>query len=263
MIKRHTKMPRIIVAHYVKLVLRSLLLAVATVFYILERVSDFSGWNILLVAAWIVLMAEMILRFFPSSFESPGCQKQFKKNYIPIDQDRKPVNQSWKATALVAAVWLALNGAIGALYFTGVIDRGILILISLAFSVCDLICILYFCPFQTWFMKNRCCTTCRIYNWDFAMMCTPLLLIPGWYEYTLAGVALILLVRWELTYKLHPERFSTATNRCVDCAHCQEKLCRHKPQLRHYLKKNRSRFFAVEKKITIEETVPEHQTVGK
>ena len=65
----------------------------------------------------------------------------------------------------------------GTLYFLNVIDLGIVVIISLAFSVCDLICILFFCPFQTWMMHNRCCTTCRIYNWDFAMMFTPLIFI--------------------------------------------------------------------------------------
>ena len=63
-----------------------------------------------------------------------------------------------------------------------VIDKYFLFMVGLAYGVCDIICILFFCPFQTWFMKNRCCTTCRIYNWDFAMLCTPFLLIPGFYN---------------------------------------------------------------------------------
>ena len=56
-----------------------------------------------------------------------------------------------------AAAWFALNGAIGGLFFAGVIDRDILVLISLAYGVCDMVCILFFCPFQTWILKNRCC----------------------------------------------------------------------------------------------------------
>ena len=98
-------------------------------------------------------------------------------------------------------------------------------------------------PFQTWFMKNRCCTTCRIYNWDFAMMFTPLVFIPSLYTYSLLGFALALLIRWEVTYRLHPERFSPATNRYLSCANCKEKLCSHKKQLRGFLKKYRDRFF--------------------
>jgi hypothetical protein len=187
----------------------------------------------------------MILRFFPSKFEAMGCQKQFGRNYEPVGENIRPVNQSPKTTALVALVWMGLNAVIGGLYFAGIFDRGLLFLIAIGFSVCDIICILFFCPFQTWFMKNRCCTTCRIYNWDFAMMFTPLIFIPSVYTYTLLGFALALLARWEITYKLHPERFSTATNKCVDCSRCQEKLCHHKKQLQGFLKKHRHRFFGL------------------
>jgi hypothetical protein len=116
-------------------------------------------------------------------------------------------------------------------------------MIGLAYGVCDIICILFFCPFQTWFMKNRCCTTCRIYNWDFAMLCTPFLLIPGFYAYSLLAVALLILARWEVTYKLHPERFSERTNESLRCANCTEKLCKHKVQLQHYIKKHKDSLF--------------------
>jgi hypothetical protein len=59
----------------------------------------------------------------------------------------------------------------------GILDDGIMILLCSAYSICDIICILFFCPFQTWFMKNKCCSTCRIYNWDYAMMFTPLFFV--------------------------------------------------------------------------------------
>ena len=186
----------------------------------------------------------MLFRFFPSRFESMGCQKQFKRNYQPIEGGSRPTNQSALATFTVAAAWCLLNAVIVALHVFGVLDRGILILVAIGYSVCDIICILFFCPFQTWIMKNRCCATCRIYNWDFAMMFTPLIAIPSVYTYTLLGCALLLLLRWEITYRLYPERFSTATNHCLDCSRCQEKLCHHKKQLRSFLKKYRTRFFS-------------------
>ena len=145
-----------------------------------------------------------------------------------------------------------LNSAIGALYFTGIIDKGILILIAIVYSICDIICILYFCPFQTWFMKNRCCTTCRIYNWDFAMMFTPLVFIPSLYTYSLLGCAVLLLLRWEITYRLHPERFSVLTNKCLDCSRCEEKLCSHKKQLKSFLRTYKTKFFPTKTNINID-----------
>lgn len=237
------KLSKISVLHYCKLVFRSLLFLAVLVTYILDRTEILTHRAIIPAVTWVFFVFEMLLRFFPSKLESMGCQKQFARNYEPIGENIRPVNQSWKRTALVAAVWLALNGIIGALYLFGVYDRGILILVALLFSVCDIICILFFCPFQTWFMKNRCCATCRIYNWDFAMMFTPLVFIPSVYTYSLLGCALALLLRWEITYRLHPERFSTATNHCLDCANCQEKLCSHKKQLQGFLKKYKERFF--------------------
>ena len=229
--------------HYLKLITRSLLFLTVLVFYILDKTSVLTGFVPLPIAVWVFFVVEMIFRFFPSRVESMGCQKQFKRNYEPTDGAQTPENQSWKSTALVAAVWLLLNGAIGLLYFLKLLDVGMLILIALAFSVCDIICILFFCPFQTWFMKNRCCATCRIYNWDFAMMFTPLVFIPSLYTYSLLGCALILLLRWEITYKIYPERFSTKTNKCLDCSRCKEKLCSHKTQLRSFIKKYKDRLF--------------------
>lgn len=229
--------------HYLKLITRSLLFLTVLVFYILDKTSVLTGFVPLPIAVWVFFVVEMIFRFFPSRVESMGCQKQFKRNYEPTDGAQAPENQSWKITALVAAVWLLLNGAIGLLYFLKLLDVGLLILIALAFSVCDIICILFFCPFQTWFMKNRCCATCRIYNWDFAMMFTPLVFIPSLYTYSLLGCALILLLRWEITYKIYPERFSTKTNKCLDCSRCKEKLCSHKTQLRSFIKKYKDRLF--------------------
>ena len=182
----------------------------------------------------------MLLRFFPSKLESPGCQKQFAKNYKPI-KDNQPVLQSWKRTLLVIVSWLSLNAIIGLLYYVDIIDKGILILISLAYGVCDMICILFFCPFQTWIMRNRCCTTCRIYNWDFAMMFTPLIFIPELYTWSLLGLSLLLLLRWEITLKFHPERFSDKTNQYIQCKNCTEKLCYHKKQLQGFLKKIKPR----------------------
>lgn len=237
------KLSKICALHYVKLALRSILFIAVLVADILNRTEVLTNNAIIPMIVWVFFVVEMLLRFFPSSLESMGCQKQFKRNFEPIEGVTIPKNQSWKRTALVTAVWLALNAVIGVLHLAGVFDQGVLILIAIGYSVCDIICILFFCPFQTWFMKNRCCATCRIYNWDFAMMFTPLVFIPSWYTYSLLGCAIGLLLRWEITYRLHPERFSTETNKCLDCSRCKEKLCSHKKQLQGFLKKYKTRFF--------------------
>lgn len=244
------KLSKISAKHYVELVFRSVLFLGALFMYLANWVRDPNALfgdprhiHPLLWLVWLVLMVEMVLRFFPSSLESMGCQKQFAKNYQPRGETPARVDLGTrKSTMAVAAAWLALNAVIGGLYFARVIDAGILLLISLAYSVCDMICILFFCPFQTWFMKNKCCTSCRIYNWDYAMMATPLVFVPTWYTWSILACALALLVRWELTVHFRPERFSEKTNCALACSQCEEKLCHHKKQLRHFLKENRHRF---------------------
>ncbi|MBQ7321293.1 MAG: hypothetical protein IJW99_04285 [Clostridia bacterium] len=243
--RRKKKITPICALHFIKLSYRSLLFLLACVAYVILRIrhggellAHYEHKYLIYGIIWLVYTVEMAFRFFPSRLESMGCQKQFKHNYRPTGED-PPQLQSWKRTLAVILVWVGLNGLIGALYYTGILDGGILILISLFYGVCDMICILFFCPFQTWFMKNRCCTVCRIYNWDFAMMFTPLVFIPNVYTWSLLGMSLLLLLRWEITLRRHPERFSDRTNACLSCQNCTEKLCHHKKQLQVFRLKER------------------------
>ncbi len=238
------KLSSISALHYFKLVFRSLLFIAALILYIIHEdhtpANPFGGYEdspILLNIICLVFLIEIILRFFPSRLESMGSQKQFKKNYLGKETIEKP--DSSKGVLISAVAWILLNGAVAALYFMNIIDTGILVLIALFYSVCDMICILFFCPFQAWFMKNKCCGSCRIYNWDYMMMFTPLIFINNVYTISLVVCALLLLIRWEVAAYLRPERFSEATNPALSCANCKEKLCHHKRHLRGFLKKNK------------------------
>ncbi len=234
--------------HFYKLFFRTALFVTVLVFYIIGKIENentviggIEKHPLILVFVWVVFFVEMIFRFFPSPLESMGCQKQFSKNYKPTGNALTPKSTA-KSTFFVLFSWLLLNSVIGILYFTSLIDKGILILISLFYSVADMICILFFCPFQTWFMKNKCCGSCRIYNWDYPMMFTPLVFIPNIFTWSIFGVSLLLVFVWELSIKIHPERFSECTNASLSCAECKEKLCHHKKQLRSFIKKNNELF---------------------
>lgn len=242
------KLSKISALHYFKLCFRSLLLIATLAVYIYVRVTDtatsFVNLDstpvfVVLCIVWGIFVVEMLLRFFPSSLESMGCQKQFKKNYVPTGDPVPTKPHPWYITFIIAVLWLALNAIFGILYYTHVIDATVLLIISLAFSVCDMICILFFCPFQTWFMKNKCCGSCRIYNWDFAMMFTPLVFIPSFFTWSLLGMALLLLLFWEIYVHARPKHFSENTNACLSCNMCNEKLCHHKKQLRSFIKKQK------------------------
>ena len=244
MSKKCASLSRLYIYHYLKLGFRILLFVFALVYYIASKINDtslpFGEHPIFWGGVWLFFFFGMVLRIFPSKLETIGCQKQLKRNYVPTGEE-KPSLTSWKATFSLTVCWIALNLVFGILYLTDVFDAGILILISLAYGVCDIVCILFFCPIRDWFLKNKCCADCRIYNWDYAMMFTPFLLIPRFYTWSLLGLALLLLIRWEITLKRHPERFAEKTNCSLSCANCEEKLCQHKKQLRQFIRKNAAR----------------------
>lgn len=179
--------------------------------------------NIILPIIWSGYILDIFSRFFPNKIESMGCQKIFKKNFISNTtiSTTKP-----KGILLTVAVWLSANAILCSLYFILDLPQEYLWTLSFFYGVCDIICILWFCPFQKWFMKNKCCNTCRIYNWDFAMLSTPLICSPNFYTYSLLIPSLILLFIWEYTYHKHPERFYEETNQNLKCKNCKEKRCR-------------------------------------
>ena len=73
-------------------------------------------------------------------------------------------------------------------------------------------------------------------------MFTPMVFIPSLFTYGLLGVALLLLLFWELAALLHPERFAEETNECLSCKSCKEKLCHHKTQLHGLWKRIKPKF---------------------
>ena len=234
---RKVRLTTVSMLHYVRLVYRSALLLAFLVMYIHYKLHGgedvetiLEGRPVILTVIWTVFTIEMIQRFFPSRFESPGAQKQFARNYIRTGSTEIKVQDN-NAVMLVAIIWIAFNGVFGALHMAGILDDGIMILLCCVYSVCDMICILFFCPFQTWFLKNKCCVTCRIYNWDYAMMFTPLFFVRESYTWSLLALSMALMLRWEITFFRYPERFAESTNGYLACSRCNEKLCAHKNHL--------------------------------
>jgi len=238
---------KLYIYHYLKLAFRITLFVVTLILYIVGRCNnspmpfgDAGSHLWFWILMWILLVAGMVLRIFPSKFETIGCQKQLKRNYIPTGEET-PRLTPWKSTLIFAILWIGANLVFGILYLTGIIDAGILMLLTFAYGVCDIVCILFFCPIRDWFLKNKCCADCRIYNWDYAMMFTPFVFIPHPYTWSLLGLSLVLLAIWEISYKLHPERFAKNTNASLDCANCKEKPCRHKKRIARILKNGKEK----------------------
>ena len=186
-----------------------------------------------LTAVWLALMLSMVFRLFPSRWESLGCQKEFSLRFCPTGQavPREEVQSADRGAWRVLLSWAVLNGAFFLAHWRGWLSDRFLVCLAGFYGVCDIVCILFFCPFQAWMMHNRCCTTCRIYNWDYAMLCTPLLALRGVLSLSACALSLVLLLRWEWTYRRRRERFFQCANGALACGACQEHLCRYKRAL--------------------------------
>ena len=204
--------------------------AAPQVFGILEGgnfFSDFSPLHIL----WIIWIADMIQQIIPVKNKvALGSQKLFANRFRPT---RKNINYqslknyivtTTKSAYKVMLIWIALIAVIGVLYYSGVINKLWLFMISVCFYVCDLICVLIWCPFRL-IMKNKCCTTCRIFNWDHLMMFSPLIFMGGFYALSLVVTAILAWLVWELCVMIYPERFWEITNLSLKCCECTDKLC--------------------------------------
>lgn len=244
-----TKDKKLHIINWCRFVVRTLLFAFFGTVYIIGKIK---GWQhpfggiefnkAILMPLWLMFAFEVVAKFVPNNTENVGCHKQHKKFFEPTGKTT-PKLLPWKKTLLVAVVWIVPNLVFGILYLTGIVDSGFLFMATLFYAMGDMICVLFFCPFQVWFMQNRCCTNCRIYNWDMMFMFTPFVFIPHLYTYSLVALALVLLVWWEVAYHTHPERFSESTNKNLTCASCTAKTCQNKKQLKNYIKKHSDKFF--------------------
>ncbi len=202
---------------------------------------------------WAIWVFDMILQLFPLKAQMSialGSKKLFGGYFKPSDllrpatltQDvlkpaiepivervnlpalKKYIISTGKSALLVVVLWVALIAAIATLYFLGFIDHRVMFLLTCVFYVCDLICVLIWCPFRL-ILKNRCCTTCRIFNWDHIMMFSPLLFVPGFFTWSLSLLAIAAVALWEIMICLYPERFWEMTNDALKCSNCTDKLC--------------------------------------
>ena len=235
---RWSKMSSIRRRYTLRLVGRVLILMAAIVlyfvlpgqFHVLEGWMFFDGFTLLhlLWGVWLVDMAAQLWPFHKHL--SIGSLKLFRKNFRPIVEKvnleamKNYITNTTKAAFKVMLVWVVLITLIGVGYFSGLYDRKILFLITVVFYVCDLICVLIWCPFRL-IMHNRCCTTCRIFNWDHLMMFSPLIFVPGFFTWSLVLASCAVVAVWEICIFLHPERFWEETNVSLQCAKCTDKLC--------------------------------------
>ena len=191
---------------------------------------DFFRKASLLHVLWILWMLDILQQLIPVKHIALGSHKVFKLRFRPVmeqinmDALKKHIITTTKSAYKVMVIWVTLIAALGFGKHIGILTDAHLFLTSVLFYVCDLICVLIWCPFRL-IMGNKCCTTCRIFNWDHIMMFTPMLFVKGFFSISLLVMAFAILIIWELCVALHPERFWEKSNAALKCSECTDKLC--------------------------------------
>ena len=200
------------------------------IFNILNGMNFFKKFHILHIL-WIIWIFDMIFQIIPLKNKvALGSQKLFANRFKEIKDkvNYKALKKYIKFTTAkaykVMIIWILLIASIGMLYYFNIINKVWLFMITVFFYVCDLICVLIWCPFRL-IMKNKCCTTCRIFNWDHLMMFSPLIFCGGFYCLSLVVMAILAWLVWELCVLIYPKRFSEMTNEALRCTNCTDKLC--------------------------------------
>lgn len=214
---------------------RLTVLIVALVGYLRDRAAlDFTQNDRLFAPInllWGILLVSFALQLSPHSRVSRGCLKQFPEHFAVVENVvdgfflRTKLKKLNMGATRVAVAWIALNLVFAWLYWRGTFDVSEMVLLTAFYYLCDVICIVFYCPFQRLFMKNKCCVTCRIFAWGTIMTVTPLIFVAHFYSWSLVGLALVCTALWEITYRRHPERFCEETNAFLTCAVCTDKLC--------------------------------------
>ena len=196
-----------------------------------DVLQDFTGRFSILHALWFVWMVDMLLQVFYVKNHVPlGSQKLFRQRYLPVKggfdahELKAYIGRRTKSAYQIFIIYAVGIAALGLLKKIGILSEIWLLVICAAFYVCDLICVLFWCPFRI-FMKTRCCTECRIFNWDHLMMFSPLVFVDGFYAKSLLWMSIGVFLLWEYRIMAYPERFWEGSNEALQCSACTDKLC--------------------------------------
>ncbi len=170
----------------------------------------------------------VILPMFNDSIYSSKMQKrQFKE--VPdydVDKLRQEARRNNRVAVVIFVLYFGMIALIGLsfLNFTW-FDRKLLYLVFFGLNFADYFCIMLWCPFRQWFLKNSCCNTCRISNWDRIMKFSILIFIPNFYTITIFVLGVLIFLYWEYQHWVHPERFYRISNQTLWCVNCDKVTC--------------------------------------
>ena len=220
----------------IKFVIAIVFLIISLIFAIFYKddISIFKNYILPVIYIYFIYDSMTVLIPIPKAY-LPSI-KHFKKNYTETkDYDKNKLVLIKRDNNIRALITFILY--FGALSILGVIylkfdfiEDIYIYIIFLLLNLGDYVCILFWCPFRSIILKNNCCFTCRITNWDRLMKFYILIFIPNIYTLTLVSLGILIFIIWEYTHQIHPERFYSISNDTLCCKSCNETLCNKKKE---------------------------------
>jgi hypothetical protein len=180
---------------------------------------------------WLLIMWALIKRMIPRFNSKISMGKIFEHHYAaasagdPAKQEKfqkklADYTHRMNVGAVKTAIyWLLAVLFVGALYYSGVLNRMWVILTVVFFIFMDQFCVSVWCVFK-WIVDNKCCNTCRINNWGHLMAFSALVFVPSFWTYSILAMSIIVVVQWEYLCARYPERFYELYNVNLQCRNC-------------------------------------------
>lgn len=186
--------------------------------------------NFIVPISLIFIALDALIVLIPIINKTTSSNKHLKKYYnVKIDYNKKvlhnQIKQQNRRALLIFIIYFGVLSIIGLAYLKFPIFKiEHLYIIFFAINFFDYFCILIWCPFRSLILKNRCCNTCRITNWDRFMKFYILIFIPNPLNLALVIIGIIIIVIWEYMHYRHPERFYSVSNKSLSCIVCDKQL---------------------------------------
>lgn len=211
-----------------------LLITLVFVFFFDEHIEILI--NYLFPLMFLYFVVDSMLVIIPNMSKYIPSVKHFSNFYIErSNYNKEKLSKIKKSTNIRALLTFILY--FGALTVIGIVylyydffEEIHIYLIFLMINALDYFCILVWCPFKKIILRNSCCHTCRITNWDRLMKFYILIFVPNIFTILLVILGLIAFLIWEYQHYTHPERFYLESNKILACNGCTDSSCDKKKE---------------------------------
>ncbi len=177
-------------------------------------------FQILIYLYLLTTVLPSIIPFFNKSlFQGRHFKKHYKENKFEIDISTiKKLN---KKAYFCLFSWIFGIILFALIYKFYNLNYNHVFLCFSIILLCEWICLYVFCVFKKIIKTGKCCSTCRIKNYDNFFRFSLLIFIPGFFSYSLFFLGVFSLIQWEYLFYKYPKRFFNKTNQNINCYYCK------------------------------------------